>query len=293
MELNESIRQFVRLLEERHEELKSKLNVFVSDMVGEDKDKKRSAAEDVLSACQTLKNNLSKEDIPPWLTNIISALDNYLHSFDNAASAKNLMLEVIPIYNEIAQNKWKFDDSPKSKAFDFDAVYRKCKDDSNLDKLIDELVKHLNEILVSGEIDSLKVQNLLESVIATLRNHETASHFSIQSMLGFANKLTNNVIWEQLKSTSKLKSFITGFEKTIKETNVSMDELNGKIHDTMKDQYDIDFNFLRNREHNLTEDKKITNQTEDKKITNQTEDKKITSPPEVRTALDINAKKKN
>ena len=273
MELNESIRQFVRLLEERHEELKSKLNVFVSNIVGEDKDKKRGAAEDVLSACQTLKNNLSKEDIPPWLNNIISGLNSYLHNFDNAASARNLMLEVIPIYNEIANNKWKFDDSLKSKAFDFDAVYRKCKDDSNLDKLFDELVKLLNEILESGEIDSLKVRNLLESLIATLRNHKTASHFYVQSMLDFANQLTNNVIWEQLKSTSKLKGFLTGFEKTLKETNVSMDELNKKIYNTMNDQYDSDFNFLKNREQRLTEDKKITSQ------------------PEVRTSLNINVKK--
>jgi len=284
LELNESIRQFVRLLEERQEELKSKLNVFVSIMVEEDKDKKRGAAEDVLSACHTLKNNLSKEDIPPWLNIIISAFTNYLHNFDNAASARNLMLEVIPIYNEISHNKWKFNESLNSKAFDFDAVYRKCKDDSNLDKLFEELVKLVNEILVSGEIDSLKVQNMLESLIATLKNHNTASHFSIQSMLDYANQLTNNVIWEQLKSTSKIQGFITGFEKTLKETSVSMDELNGKIHDTMKDQYEGDFNFLKNREHNLTEDKKITNQTEDKKIKSQ---------PEVRTSLDINAKKKN
>ena len=282
MELNESIRQFVRLLEEKHEELKSKLNVFVSNMVGEDKDKKQGAAEDVLSACQTLKNNLSKEDIPSWLNKMISALNSYLHNFDNAASARNLMLEVIPIYNEIAHNKWKFDNSLKSKAFDFDAVYRKCKDDSNLDKLFDDLVNLLNEILVSGEIDSLKVRNLLERLIATLRNHKTASHFSIHSMLDFANQLTNNVIWEQLKSTPKLKGFLTGFEKTIKETNVSMDELNKKIYNTMNDQYDSDFNFLKNREHRLTEDKKITNQIGDKKITSQ---------PEVRTSLDINVKK--
>ena len=41
----------------------------------------------------------------------------------------------------------------------------------------------------------------------------------------------------------------------------------------MNDQYDSDFNFLKNREHRLTEDKKITSQ------------------PEVRTSLDINVKK--
>jgi len=76
---------------------------------------------------------------------------------------------VLAVYPEIENQRWDFADSSGNAAIDFAAIYQEYYRESRVPDLFDELVAQLEEIVNSGEIDSLQAIKALEKLILTIR----------------------------------------------------------------------------------------------------------------------------
>ncbi|MBI3123051.1 MAG: hypothetical protein HYZ10_01470 [Ignavibacteriales bacterium] len=254
MEQNESVLFFLRFLKEKHELFKSRLNNLFAVLVENNHEAKKKSAEQFYKAAQDLRDNLSDQDSPHWLNESVSAIDYYLKNITNSGINNALLRRLLLIHNDAISHQWQFEDTQMILAFDFDSIYEQCKRESRVDELFDNIISCLRKLIESEEIDSIKIKNTLERLIATLSKHNSASYFSIHSMWDFLGHLMKNVLWEELESIPGLSGVVKGLRKTIEETGIEMEDLNSKMKNSMNQKYNSDFSFLNSVPRNLLEE---------------------------------------
>ncbi len=243
---NQSVEFFLRFLREKHQLFISSINELFANLVDENKDSKKLAAENSKEAAIVLKNNLSDQDVPGWLQQSIKSLEWYLRNLNTSGANNNLLKRLIGIQSEMNNHQWKFELSNDTLAFDFDSIYEKCKNESKIDELFESIITLLQKIISSGEIDSIKTMSVLEKLIATLKKHEKASYFSINSMYDFLLHLMKNVLWAQLESLPVIGPITKGLKKTIEETGIELEGLTAKMKSEMIIRYETEFKLLEN-----------------------------------------------
>lgn len=243
---NQSVEFFIRFLREKHQTFVSSITELFATLVGENKDSKKLAVEKAKEAAILLKSNLSDTDIPGWLHQAIKSLEWYLRNINTSGANNNLLTRLISIQTEMNSHQWKFESNINLLAFDFDSIYEKCKKESKLDELFENIISLLQKIIDSGEIDSIKTMAVLEKLIATLKKHEKASYFSINSMYDFLLHLMKNVLWAQLEGLPVIGPITKGLKKTIEETGVELEDLTAKMKTEMMTRYESEFKLLEN-----------------------------------------------
>ena len=256
MDKNESVQFFLRFLLEKHERFKSELNNLLKVLVEENKDSKKKNAESCLIAAQTLRNNISNLDTPGWLNESIQSLDHYVVNFNSSGANHALLKILLRVYSQINSYQWQFNDEQKILAFDFDSIYEQCKKESRIDELFENIISLLQKIIDSGEIDSIRVQLMLERIIGTLKKHNSASYFSLHSMWDFLMHAMKNILWEQLEAIPAIGPTIKGLHKTLEETEIQLVDLHNHMRDKMKEKFSSDFYFLNKNPLNLLDDEK-------------------------------------
>jgi hypothetical protein len=241
---NESIEFFLRFLKDKHQLFVASINELLAKLVEENKEAKKLAAEKAMEAAITLKNNLSDQDVPGWLSHSIKSIDWYLRNVDTSGVNNGLLTRLIDDHKAMKSHQWKFDSAETILAFDFDSIYEKCKIESRLDELFDNIISLLQKIINSGEVDSIKTVRTLEKLIATLKMHGKASYFSLHSMYDFMLQLMKNVLWAQLESIPVLGPIAEGLRKTIEETGVELENLQINMKEQMTSRYESEFNLL-------------------------------------------------
>jgi hypothetical protein len=253
MELNEGAQTFQRYLNQKHEKFKRDLDKLLEVLVDEDKVAKKTHAETFCATAQNLRDNLSDQDSPNWLNKSLNGITTYLGNINSPGINHTLIKNLISIYQSAISYKWQNNDPPDILAFDFDSIYEQCKSESRIDELFDNIISYLKKIIDSKEIDSIKVKDSLDRLIATLNKHTTASYFSLHSMWDFLNHLMNNILWEVFENTPGIKEIVKGLRKTLEETGVELKDLHLNIGNVMSQKYNGDFPFLNSNSTNLLE----------------------------------------
>ncbi|CAO3303687.1 hypothetical protein METHP14_1370002 [Pseudomonas sp. P14-2025] len=81
---NSMIDLFLKLLNERHNELKSKVAHLLKALASEDLGTKKKAAQEALSAAENLKLVIPSTDVPNWLHSIIHYISGQLDRIGEA-----------------------------------------------------------------------------------------------------------------------------------------------------------------------------------------------------------------
>jgi hypothetical protein len=244
MEQNESLSQFIRFLKERHLTLKESIPFIHQTFVKTDMEKRREAVQRVLTNATTIRSTLANQDVPSWLKQLIEGLEWYLNN-STQADVQHLFLErITPTIVEVNNFRWNFDKFQVALGFDFDAIYEECKKNSRIDELFDKIIEYLQKVVDSGQVDSIKIHNTLNKLIATLKTHNSASYFSVHSTWDFVKHLIKNIMKEQLEGAPIVGDIIKALNKTLDETNIEMVELENKIINSIKEKYSAEFSFL-------------------------------------------------
>lgn len=217
---------FVRLIKSKHESLIKSLTRLQRALVGEDIEKKVVYARKALEEATALSSLLTDPDKPNWLQPLYQRLQTY--SNNPSVEAYNFLQAVIPLIEPILNHDW-FGSTHKT-ALDFDAIFEKYKKESRLDELFQEIIRILESILESGEIDSNSMLRALERMISTLRSCKKGSYFHINSSWEFLVNFIQNYLWEELSKIPGLGSAATALRKTLEETNEEM----FKVHKSVK-----------------------------------------------------------
>lgn len=260
MDNNESLNYFMRLLKERHSDLKKTNDILFTVLVNEDRETKKSACVNNLEAANNLSISLAAADRPEWLKATIQWCKWYGDNFARDDANNYLFNNLSPIRNDLIQHEWTLSKSKIDTDFHFDEMYERFKKESKLPEFFDALISTLEKMIASGEIDSIKTVASIQQLLSLLKQNKSGSYFSVMASWEFMGGFIKNTLWESLDSIPVVKQLKKGFEKTVGEMDIELDELHNSIAQEMKTKYDTTVNSLtyKKQSENLLEHKKDT-----------------------------------
>ncbi len=233
--MNKTSIEFVtRLVVEKHNQVKSSLDSLLLIIAKEDKELKNKVVEKLLTDLQSLIDVVPQEGRPNWIGRLVSFSRNYYKSKDTST----LLKQILTIHSEIMNHNWRFDQTGDL-GFNFDAIFNKYKKESRLNDLFDSIVKILEKMISDGHIDSIRVLESLNKIIATIKRNKNGSYFSIMSTWQFFLHFMKNVLWEELTSIPVLGTLLKALETTANEMDQELVSLHQNIQKDMEEEFKI------------------------------------------------------
>ena len=243
MTANDSFQLFLRLIKQKHQALRETANALLRALAGEELNAKKNAARSMLQAANDLRAVLSNSDIPPWLSETINQLSAFV---DGRWKSYDLLSNFIPQKSALENHRWVFEENAEV-AFDFDSIFEHFKKESRLPELFEEIVRLLEEIQESGEVDSVTMLRALGKVISTIKRCKDGSYFSLNSAWEFLLSFLNNYLWVELSKLPVLGTALEALSKTIRETNDEMFRLHTQVRDEMTRVVEEEVKVLANK----------------------------------------------
>jgi len=235
---NESLNIFLRLVQEKHEQLKSQITALSKTFLQENIDSKKAQAERCHSAAEDLARALSVKDQPNWLKEIIRWTKWYIGSYKSTDATFTAFQNIMPLIAQLNSHQWAFSENSGDEDFDFDQLYERHKKDGKLEELFDSLISIIAQMLASGEIDSIRVKTDLERLISLLQQNKEGSYFSVMASWEFLRGFLKNTAWATIDSIPVLKQLKKGFEVTVDEMDIELEKVHDSIKNEMKSKYD-------------------------------------------------------
>ncbi|MBU1618262.1 MAG: hypothetical protein KJ556_17595 [Gammaproteobacteria bacterium] len=240
---NESMKMFMNVVTERHEQYRSRLDDMLNALSNNNQAAKIEACKALSSISHDLSNLLAERDRPGWLMRTISCTESYSRKNKDAnsivsGSSWELLKELMNLREPAMAHAWSFSESNAS-AYDFDAVFARARNTSSVPDLFDSLIASLKQMLATGEIDSIKAIEALNKLISTLTQNKKSSYFSTIVSWQFARSFVKNALWASLDEITVVKPIKSAFEKTLAEMNVEVDRLHEEISTELKERFEI------------------------------------------------------
>ena len=228
---NAAIDTFLRFTAQRLSELQDAMKQLMPALAGENKADKVAKARVALAAVDALQLALHTQDHPPWMRPLNQALTTYVQNDGRVNVANDLAMH----YAGVVSHQWAFDFSD-DKAFDFDGLYRRYREQSRIPELFDALVKILEEIVKSEALDSRTVAQSLETIIASLKKNRDGSYFAVLGTWRVLTCVVRNVAWSWL-SEGPLKILAKGLRDTLEELDKEMEKLHTGIQGELQQRF--------------------------------------------------------
>lgn len=236
---------YLRFVNQKHRELTSSIKELVSVLVSENLEPKKLKAKVALRKAQELKSAIPDQDIPDWLLPTIQALSK----FSNGSNTPQTLIGFI-IDNEVSikNHKWVQNNSSEQ-AFNFDSIFEHYKSESRLPELFDEIIRILEDIEASEEIDSVTMLNALTKVIATLKKNKDGSFFSMNSAWSFVTSFLKHYFLAEISHIPGLGSALQALQNAVEETNQELSIIKSNVEQEMKETVEREIRPLTNRTH--------------------------------------------
>ncbi|XPF94862.1 hypothetical protein ACM9HF_02300 [Colwellia sp. RE-S-Sl-9] len=243
MNSSESYQVFIRFVSERHNDLISSLDDLVKSLVTVNSSGKKENAESSFKKSKDLESATAEGDRPSWVSDVTLALQRYIKGVHDSHQLITYLVDNMAI---IKNHKWVFGD-PSEDAFDFDSIFEHYKSQSRLPELFEEIIKILEELKSSDELDSRLMVKGLGKVISTLKKSKDGSYFSVNGAWEFLVTFLQNYMWSELSKIPALGSVMQALEKTIKETNEEMFKVHSNVQTEMENSIESDIKALKNK----------------------------------------------
>lgn len=227
---------FYNALEIKTEHARQAVQLCVSTFLSQSPNNRKTAAQSALSIVGGIIEMLHPEDRPQWLNRLHHALSIIMNDPNNKEGLKNIQLIANELQKNLNEHKWRLADKNVGAGFDFDSLYNKYKAENRIPDLFDEIISALSKILSSGAIDSLRVLNELENIIATLSNAKDGSYFATRNAWSFVVSWLGNTGWEIIGDIPGLGAVTRGLKKTLDDMNLGMMNLHDQIYTDLNNQ---------------------------------------------------------
>ncbi len=184
---------------------------------------------------------LHPSDRPAWLTDLQRDLKLATQNHNDQLGVTAVHRIASDHYPRMLAYSWKSSGSDNATGFDFDPVFEKYRNECRIPELFDELIGFLQQIIESGEVDSVRMLSELEKIISTLRNARNGSYFATRGAWFFVATWFTNTGWELLGSIPIAGSVFKGLQKTLEETNSQMVKMHDDIQHELEQQIAVDF----------------------------------------------------
>lgn len=204
-------------------------------------DSRQRAAQKALDAVGRVVDMLNPQDRPPWLTQLYASLKIAHSNNSDQQGVANMQRIASEFQRDLNHHQWRFSEIDVADGFDFDAVYNKYKAENRIPELFDEIISAFNEIIASGEIDSVRALEELRRILATLQNAKNGSYFATRNAWFFVANWFKNTGWELLGEIPVLGAAVRGLRKSLEDMNDGMQDLHEQIQEELQAQLSKDF----------------------------------------------------
>jgi hypothetical protein len=241
---SESIAFFLRFLTERFQIFRQRFDALVGAVSSHNPEQKVEGCRAALAALNDLKSAMSSKDQPTWIAPLEAKLHWYIQNSKHNDAGHVLMNTIIAVSPAIQSQAWDLASPTGAEPIDFDAVFNRFYKESRLAELFEELVRQLQQIVDSGEVDSLKVLRALERAAATIRKNIRGSYFSTAGTWEFTVTLFRNYLWELLSGIPALGSLLKSVRKTMDDLDSEMARVHDEMRKELRSQISADLPML-------------------------------------------------
>jgi Mor family transcriptional regulator len=245
--MDKSTEYFKKSLEERHNSYIRSVDTLIPALVSENKDLKTKESQNCLDTANKLQDLLAINDRPSWLTSSISVLNYYGVGTYNT---HQLMKFFIDNYQAIKSHKWNFNQSDFER-FEFDEIFRKSRDEGTLEELLEKVIEIFQQILDSGEIDSIKLKESLEKMISMIQNNKNGSYFSLNSMWVIVVTFIKEYLFAEFSSLPIVGSLAVALRETVENIDEEMMKVNENAKNKMQSIIHSEFNVLKDKKSSI------------------------------------------
>jgi len=215
---------FARTINEHTNALRASVEQCIRQFFSPSANDRRSSAETAFASAERLKAMLIAADRPAWLVELASNLQIAIqhHSNENSIAALQAIAILQP---RLKSHQWDIAQLEATGHFDFDAVFEKCRKECRITELFDEVIEWLQKIVESDDVDSRRMVQELEQVIATLKKSRTGSYLAQRSAWSFLKTWMHHSKWEYLTKIPLIGPLMKGLHKTLEDGDKRMVEL--------------------------------------------------------------------
>ena len=246
--MSESTKLLQRLISERNEVMRAAISYFIKTISLENRDSKIAAARSCEDAVESLCSILARNDRPQCILSLKAILKSYINQSANDIDIGQRTIEaLVGILPSINQQEWHFLDQ-ESPAVDFQAVYREFYDGSRVPDLFEQLINQLQQIIDSREIDSVRVLEALNTLIATVRRNSRQDVLAAYGTIGFAKTFLNKFLWAVLDEIPGVKVISKAIRETINELDDEFTDMqtraSERVADLVKERMPAGFDYF-------------------------------------------------
>lgn len=215
----------LKVVNNHHAAIVSSSEKLLKAMGEENLGHKRTLAADLLSKTYAILPFLHEDDVPDWSTKVVEYVTEFTAG---RIAAGDFLVKFIPLKTDIENQKWDFK-NVGGNYFNFEAIFENYRKSSRLPQLFDEIIKTLEQIRDSGEIDSKAMLNSLTKIIATLKNSKGDSYLSLRGAWIFLTAFLQNYLWGEFAKLPGLGTAVEALRETIKQMDEEMATLHVQI----------------------------------------------------------------
>ena len=226
---DKNVEFFLRSVDEKFIRLKGHLQNLVSAIGAEKLEEKGVSAKQALASAQTLTSMISAADQPGWLSTLIKELDRYTQTYNTTGAANRFLQTYVKLYRDIESYRWNFERAGIAVPIKFEDIFKEQYNHSKLGDVFETLIQKLEEIVLSGEVDSIRAIDALNKLIATIRSNARGSYFQSVGAARFIHAVFRNYLREQLKELPGIGPLFNAVEKTIEQMDFEMEKVDAGV----------------------------------------------------------------
>lgn len=232
---------FEQSLREKYAVAKKATNTCIQTfLTNQSEPNKKQRTEEAYSAVRSLHDLLPDKHRPTWLLQLHNHLNTVRQSPFGSSALPAATAIATQLFPQMLNHDWRFADTDQS-GFDFDQIFEAFREQNRIPELFDEIIGWLQQIVDSGEIDSIRAINELNNMIATLMAARQGSYFATRGTWFFFTQWMQNTGWELFGDIPVLGAAVRGLKQTLDDANTAMEKMHTEINTELATKIATDF----------------------------------------------------
>lgn len=212
---------FLESLREKHQHAIDALAFLANGVYGGQPDNVlQEHAKRAYGRAVSLSELLPAKRVPNWLDSLKKNLSALAGEF---RGNRPLLAETIVLLRgQLESHHWDFEPGPQ---VDFEAMCNNYYREYGIESLFTEVIRLLEAIIASGEIDSLRMKQSLEDVLAVAKKGKSSSFLAQMFTWNFLKEWMRNSVWEYAYLTPLAGPLVKALKKTIDEGSEKFEQV--------------------------------------------------------------------